>query len=208
MCSIPVSVRFRAGRIIQMKKLERLFAALGLCLVMAGSLACNRDEKAIEIDHRFSYNVAKVPSWFPPEDYEPSPTEKAILTQRGKPDFIRFWWFQDGEFITSSDLSGKSDKIDEVMAETKRTWVYIGDGKEIEFLEQGGYLEHPLTEQLKLICRYGDPTTKTPPKADDRGHMRESWSWIEAGLRIDFIDGAEYKREHFQGTGRGTYLIK
>jgi hypothetical protein len=177
----------------------------GAALLSAG---CNRDRQAIEIDHRFSYNVAKVPLWYPPEDYVPSPTEQAVLARWGKPNFIRFWWLPDGEFITSSDLSGKSAMIDEIMTETKRTWIYLGEETEIEFLTDGGYLEHPLTEKLKLICRYGDPNQRTPPKQDEAGRTKESWEWIEAGLRVHFIDGAEYKREHFPGTGRGTYLIK
>ncbi len=188
------------------KSFTLLWSAVFLSLNLA---ACRSKPQVIEIDHRFSYNVAKVPAWFPDEKYVPTPAEQEVLDRLGKPDFVHFWWRADGDFITSSDLAGKNLDIADVMKETKRTWIYMHDKSEIEFHKTGSaYDRNPLTPQLQLICTYGDPTRRSPPKTNTAGQKLETWEWIEHGIRIDFVDGQEKRREHFAGTGRGTYIMK
>ncbi|MBI1785173.1 hypothetical protein HYR69_08515 [Candidatus Sumerlaeota bacterium] len=206
---------------------------LAAVCVLAPLGGCRHNPNSIEIDNRFSYNVARVPSWYPPQAkvsfrrktasfltfglvsaappaVSPlTPAEQDVMDRMGRPDFIHFWWTPDGTFITSSDLAGKNLDIGEELKLTKRTWVYLKDKSEIEFHNDGSrYDVHPLTPKLELICTYGDPTQKTPPKPDKGGRMHETWEWLEHGLRIEFVDGVELKREFFHGTGRGTYLMK
>ena len=205
--------------------LQLIRARTPLVAVMLASLlglGCHRKPKTIEIDHRFSYNVARVPSWFPAEKRVPmrrkiahvmtlglvsdnppvgsslSPAEQEVLDRKGKPNFIRFYWNPQGTFITSSDLSGKNLDLADILKETKRTWIYVADKTEIEFHENGSrYDVHPVTEKLQLICAYGDPTGKTPPKPDKGGRMHESWEWVEQGIRIEFVDDKELHRDYF-----------
>jgi hypothetical protein len=187
---------------------ELLTLILGICL--AGSFGCNRKKELIELDPRFSFNLAPVPPSFPGEDFAAlTPNQQEVFLKYGKPDFIRFYWISDGTFITSSDLSGKGPTMEQTIAETKKTWIYTGrNEREVEFLSNGGYVEHPLTEKLRLIARYGDPNDKSPPKRDDRGRVREYWQWIDHGMLIEFLDDQEVNRQHFTATGRGTVLMK
>ncbi len=171
--------------------------------------ACAREERAIEIDDRFSMNLARIPLWFPGEGEERialTATEEAVLREKGNPNFIRFWWRHDGSFITSSDLSGKGELLPDMVGAMKKTWIYRYAEVEIEFLPQGGYLEHPMSEKLKLVCDYGDPSMKAPPKMNKHGQLRETWTWIDHGFIIDFLDDVEVSRRHFGGTGEGTFL--
>lgn len=181
-----------------------------LALLLAIGLgACASDPPTIEIDDRFSMNLARVPGWFPGEGDERvalTATEEAVLREMGKPDFIRFWWRSDGSFISSSDLSGKAEIIPDMFTDMKKTWIYRRNELEVEFLPQGGFLEHPMSEKLRLVCDYGDPSMKTPPRPNSRGQLKESWTWIGHGLIIEFLDDVEVARRHFTGTGEGTFL--
>lgn len=186
----------------------RVAFLLSFFLVLLGS-ACSRQDRVIEIDDRFSINIARVPYWFPGEGEDRLPmtaTEDAVLREKGPPDFIRFWWRPDGSFITTSDLSGKQDVVGDMMGRIKKTWIYRREELEIEFLDAGGFLEHPMTEKLKLVCDYGDPSFKTGPKPNRYGQMKETWNWMDHGLILEFIDDVEVSRRHYEGTGEGTFL--
>lgn len=173
---------------------------------------CQHEDRTIEIDDRFSMNVVRVPAWFPPPPEEESgltATEQAVIREKGAPNFIRFWWRTDGSFIRSSDLAGKGEQIPDMMAQMKRTWIYRQAEIEVEFLPNGaGYLEHPMTEKLKLICDYGDPSEKSAPRPTKSGQTKETWTWIDHGMIVEFLDDVEVKRSHFGGTGEGTFLGK
>jgi hypothetical protein len=189
--------------------LRRWFGIVaGSLIVTFWSAGCAHDPKIVEIDHRFSINVAPTPHWFPDEETPLTPGQSEVLHHMGKPDFIRFWWNQKGRLITTSDLSGQHDQLGEKISLLKRSWIYIDDAKEIIFTKSGGgYREVPLTDVLELICEYGDPSNKTAPLLRD-GQYHETWRWIEYGIQVFLIDGVEVKRTHFQATGAGTYLGK
>ncbi len=183
-----------------------LFLSGIAALLLASS--CNRDKEIIEINPRYSYNVAKVPSWFPSKKHPLTTPEREVFQRYGKPDFIHFWWKTDGTFITSSDLAGKRDEIPTMVNEARKTWVYMERKIEVEFKGPNGYVEHPATEKTLLICQYGDPTRKSDVKTDNQGRSRETWIWMDQGVKIDFVDNLEIKRYNFQGAGQGTDLIK
>jgi len=184
-------------------------AITALALAAAvGLAACSRKSRIIQIDHRFSYNVVRVPEWFPPKLEEMSPAQREVLFERGAPEFLRFWWRSDGRFISSSDLSGRFHEAAEDLASLKKTWIYLRQDTEIEFTPTGGYAAHPLTDPLRLICLYGDPTDKGRPIPDRQGRLRETWTWIEHGIMVELLDGVEVRRSFFQATGQGTDLTK
>ncbi len=131
------------------------------------------------------------------------------MARWGPPEFFRFWWLIDGEFITSSDLSGMFDTMETELGQAKQTWVYTRRGQEIEFLDSGAYLENPVSEKLKLICKYGDPSDKKAASFSLKtGGKKETWIWYDFGIKVVFIDDLEISRERFQATGRGTWRAK
>lgn len=179
-----------------------LFTAIQL------SAACQSEPNVIEIDPRFSYNVVKVPSWFPPADQELTPAETEVMQRWGPPDYMRFWWRPDGEFIMSSDFSGKQDQVVTMMTDAMRTWIYHREKREVEFLPNGGYREFPVSTQLDYICKYGDPEHKSVPRVDSAGRKRETWRWAEYGEMVEFLDGEVVHTSYFERTGSGTQLLK
>ena len=178
---------------------------LGIIVVTLSG--CNRP-KVIEINHRFSYNVAKVPYWFPDDIGNLTLTQREVIRQYGNPNFIRFWWNRSGRLIHSSDLSGRAPTIREEMANLKRTWIYLRPKLEIEFRKTGGFEKHPLTDIIELVCLYGDPSDRKGPRINAQGVKVEHWRWIEHGIMIELHDEKEYKRKYFQGTGTGTDVLK
>lgn len=187
--------------------IRRLF--FGLCFApLLLAMGCGRNKEVLTFDHSFSYNLMRVPEWYPGEKTVLSPTEKEIIGRMGPPDFFRFWWNEDGDFVTSSDLHRQFREMNENMKGVKQTWIYAREEREIEFKPTGEYFEHPLPQKIKLIARYGDPSEKSPPRSDARGRTYETWIWIDHGLKVEFMDGMEIKRDHFSGTGRGTFILK
>lgn len=181
-------------------------------LLAAGAFiatGCRGPECLIEFDKKFSYNVVKTPVCYPPEKLKLTAAQAQIIARWGPPDFFRFWWLIDGEFITSSDLSGMFETLQTELGQTKQTWIYTRRGQEIEFLDSGAYLESPVSEKLKLICKYGDPSNKKAANFSTRtGNKKETWIWYDFGIKIVFINDLEISRERFQASGRGTWRSK
>lgn len=207
--AIMMSLRFGLLRYITPLRL-RLFACL---LAVAALCGCARNKNVLEFDPRFSMNLIKPPAEFPPKKAKLTPAESEALARLGKPDFIRVWWRPDGTPITSSDLSGKRDQIPQMLSTNKKSWIYMSGGEEgepIEVLFRGngaGYTKRPVGETLKLICQYGDPSSKSVPVVR-RGETYETWQWIEYGLQVELCEGHEVGRSRFAATGTGTYLGK
>jgi hypothetical protein len=171
-------------------------------------LACARDKQIIDLDYRFSLNVAKTPLGFPGPKMKLAPAEAEVIRRRGSPDFIRIWWRPDGSLIRSSDLSAEGDRLGETLNNAKKSWLYMDSGEEVIFTNQGAsYSVRPIDEIIKLICNYGDPTSRSPAVIRD-GQKHETWIWVEHGIQIEMVDDKEVSRQYFPASGRGTYLGK
>lgn len=172
------------------------------------ALACGGNKQVIEFNPRFSNNVVKVPSWFPGDD-PLTADQRTTLHVRGRPDFIHFWWRADGSLITVSDFSGReAEEISADLEDAKKGWVYLADEEVVLFSSDGTQIEtRPLQTQLKTVCLLGDPSSRTRARTLD-GQIRETWTWVDEGLVITFLDGREVNRQYIQGTGSGTWLNK
>lgn len=190
------------------------FASLRLpamLVIAAIALAgCGRNKHTIEVDPRFSMNVVKTPYWFPDKKTEMLPIEKDVYDRYGKPPYMRLWWREDGTFITSSDLAGKDrEAIGADMNNMQKSWIYPKLNKEVVFSgDHTTQREQPITELLDLICKYGDPTSKQRP-VQIEGHTRETWIWLDHGIKIVLEDGRLLTKSSFgPGTGTGTIISK
>ena len=63
--------------------------------------------------------------------------------------------------------------------------------------------ERPLSQRLKLVSIYGDPTDKSPVKMIG-GAEREIWRWDDYGYAITMLDGRITDVVSFRGFGPGT----
>lgn len=210
----PLPLRERCHRKTQAIRLARtlLFAGVAMlqtaCIALAGgALQVMEEEKEfVRIDPRFSFNVAKVPNWFPGEDLPLNDTEKIVYLTKGAPDYIRFWWNDEGTFIRSSDFSGRMSEVSDMVKDVERSWIYLKEGIEVRFPRRGGYAEETVDDMTRAVCNFGDPTSRATPKFTKDGKLRENWRWVDMGVLIDFLDREEIRRTYFQGTGKGTIL--
>ena len=180
-----------------------------LGLVWLAGLGCSRGEKH-QVDFRteFSKNVVPTPLWFPGE-IETSPAERSVLRKRGAPDYLRYWWNPDGSLVTSSDLRSLDlEERKRKLTVMRKSWIYTRDNEEVIFTPDGGeYKIQPISEVIRLICRYGDPSIKNEPVYHD-GVRRETWLWIDHGLKVVLEDGKVVEQESFSPTGAGTFIAK
>ena len=188
--------------------------ALSLAILALLASGCASIKYTYPINERFSMNVSPTPAWFSNPKNDLRAAEKEVLQRRGRPDFVRIWWNVTGSPITSSDLSGQHEQIREMAKAAKKSWIYLTDakgddkGEEVIFLRDGAaYRVKPLSDIFKLICQYGDPSSKSVPLMID-GTSHETWIWMEYGLQIELVEGQINQTKHFNATGKGTYILK
>jgi hypothetical protein len=182
----------------------------GASLAVLGALllcGCWGNMHVLDFDYHYSMNIIRRPLWFP-DPKQMTAVQKEVLARYGSPDYIRFWWRTDGEFISTADLSGRDkDRVAEDMGRADKSWIYMSQNIEIVFLSEGAYRPDPMSEKLHLVCQYGDPSDKSPQVMED-GHTVQNWTWYDHGIQIKLVDGKEVKRTFFQGGGIGTDLGK
>ncbi len=185
-----------------------LMAALATVLTL-GVIGCGRKGRIIELDPRFSMNLAKVPYWFPDPKVPMGPVENEVLERYGPPDFIRFWWREDGSMITSSDLSGRDrETIQGNLDNMKKSWIYVNNNIEVVFSpNRMSIREQPIDEITGLLCQWGDPGRRTHLQTG--GRNMETWIWVDHGWKATIENGRIVSKDRIgPGTGSGTYLLK
>lgn len=204
---------FRSTGTIRLAIRVALIASLGFwqmgcitALLGGAAVAIEEEKDIVRLDPRFSFNVAEVPNWFPGEDAPLNDTERLVHLTKGAPDYIRFWWDKNGKFIKGSDFSGRMGEVSSMVKEVDRSWIYMDEGVEVKFPSRGGYTENDLEDRTRAVCEFGDPTSRVPPRMNRDGLLKENWRWVDQGVFIDFVDGAETRRRFFAGTGKGTFL--
>ena len=199
----------RVGDGTKMKATIRISTAaawlLALVLLATAGTGCGRNVKIIELDHRFSMNVLRTPYWFP-GDMELTPAELEILDRYGPPNYIRFWWREDGSMITSSDLSGRDGEVIQAdINNMSKSWIYMHIDKEVVFSpDRASRREQEIGELTRLICNYGDPGMRSVSPDG----LRETWIWIDYGKQATLLNGRLVNVSRRQPTGAGTWTLK
>lgn len=183
---------------------------------------CQSERRVIEPDRYFSINVARVASWYPPSEESLTQAQIDVLVEHGRPVLFRFWWTPTGEFINGDDVHkrfrqgtydpDRNEELKKIMLGQRASWVFIKDNsrtihpEELEVIFSGDgvtWEERPLSQRLKLICIYGDPTDKSPIKMIG-GLEREVWRWDDYGYAVTMLDGRITDVVSFPGFGPGT----
>jgi hypothetical protein len=184
----------------------RLVSLLFIVLSVQTLAGCSRNKCVIGIDDAYSVNVVKPPACFPEEIETLTAAQQEVYARYGRPDYIRYWWNPDGEFVNSSDLISMVAKIEDHMTTQRKSWIYYYDDMEIVFKPQDTGYDPPvkLGELTKTVCRYGDPSQRTE-KMMINGAIRENWMYIDHGFTLELADGAVVKTVYHKATGTGTY---
>lgn len=181
-----------------------------LCVLALVAVGCSHNKFNYGVNERFSMNISPAPPWFANPKAPLAPAEKEVLSRRGAPDFVRYWWRPDGSLVTGSDFAGRRDDFKDLINASRKSWIYLKEDKaeEVIFIRGGAsYQVRPLAEPMKLICQYGDPSSRVQPGVID-GERHETWTWVDNGIQIEMVEGKVKNTKNFQGTGSGTILIR
>lgn len=170
-----------------------LVLMIGLLLV--GCLG----NKFMVFDVDYSVNLARPTEEFP-DPKTITPAQQAILSEYGKPDYIRIWWDSEGSYRTWMEFQRAIEKKDFV--EQKQSWVYLDKKFEIRFPSQTDFQKVPLTDTLSLIARYGDPEQRTVRQDNDLNARVEVWQYYSAGKLFTILDDKIVKEQTFTQMGK------
>jgi hypothetical protein len=164
-----------------------------LFLVIAASLlvACEQD---VVFNQDFSINILHPgPKW--PKVKKLAPVELEVYKRFGKPDAFRVWWTPAGEIKTRTDLNDafKKQKPKNL---PPLSWIYLSTGKEVRF-RITTYEGLPITDQVRLVLKYGDPED-----VKDLGNGITQWMFFSAGKIFKMREGKIFEEKDFPAMGK------
>ena len=175
----------------------RILVALAVLFLLLG---CRRQILIFERD--FSINLAR-----PGEDWQAessfSPAQEEVLKKWGQPDFVRIWWDQEGELRSYLEVDQLMRR--EGYATCNQSWLYCLVKKEVLFLSPNEHEELPLSDQLQLIARYGDPEEVSKVPLAEGGY-EEKWFYFSRGKMFRFQHGQLIRTQEFPTMGRKIKL--
>jgi hypothetical protein len=135
-----------------------------------------------EWDEMTSVNVVK-PRMSPVHIEALTPTQKDLYDQWGPPDFMRILYNPLATPASRWDLSPMDRRTMAIKYE--RSWIYLSRDQEIRFKGDADYSVNRLTDQIKLLCRLGDPekVNRVPQGADQ---VFIEWVYYSIGERYRF----------------------
>ena len=139
------------------------------------------------IDPAFSYNVVRLPWWWPDEDtfdiHTPEgKAQKAYYKEHGKPEFIRLLYNTPGTVLPPAAVS----IISGPPSPRSTSWVYTERKVEATFSVKG-VEEKPLNDEVATICERGDPDEIKDLSKDSKLRVVR-YIYRARGDMIDFQD--------------------
>jgi hypothetical protein len=149
----------------------------------------------IKFDILFSVNVA-TPTKKWPNEKRLSPIQLSVYQERGVPDYFRFWWDNEGSVKTRLE-------VDEIIRkrehrDMKQSWIYVNDDIEVLFLNDFNFETQPLSDKVKIICKYGDPESTRVHE----GSGTEVWQFYGDGKIFTFFEDKVIKEQTVPRLGR------
>ncbi len=166
----------------------RFVVLLAASLILAG---CKDQDFVFKPD--FSVNLFfPGPKW--PNTKKMTKVEKEIYQRYGRPAAFRVLWPPKGDIKLRSDLEDAFAKQPKVMP--AYSWVYPTVGKEI-IIQGQAYEERPLTDEVRLILKYGDPED-----VKDLSSGVIQWTYFSAGKMLKLRNGRVVEEKEFPAMGR------
>ena len=163
-------------------------SALALCAVLA--VACSQATKSYTMDTKFSVNVGHFAADWPSDPTTLPLAKQDALRTRGRPDFVHIKWSRFEEIVDRTTVSEIMASPEEKKRGRKESWIYLDDGLEIDFPDAADSRVKPLSDQLRQVCRLGDPErVEVRPDAKHPERRVEKWTYYSRGYILTFIDG-------------------
>ncbi|RMH26034.1 MAG: hypothetical protein D6691_08630 [Candidatus Hydrogenedentota bacterium] len=151
----------------------------------------DKDLFVFRLDH--SVNVFyPSPKW--PDAKRLTPPEREVYERYGKPTAFRVLWTPSGQIRLRRELELAFDK--KLKTIPPYTWVYVDKGKEIVF-RGASYEEIPLSDQIRLVLKYGDPED-----VRDLGAGTVEWMYFSVGKLYRLKNGRIVDTKDFPAMGK------
>jgi len=177
-------------------KSPRLFFPLFFCALLF-LCSCRRSKLDFIIDLDYSVNVARPGRRFP-SDLDLSQAKREVHEILGNPNFIRFWWTEDGRIHRFLEVDRRL-KDPRSVYQVKHSWIYLDKNIECVFDTDTTYREIPLSDKVRTVCTYGDP--EDIKKMSDHPPLKENWNYYSIGLILKFEDDRLVKTQRHPPMG-------
>ena len=182
--------------VLMNRKIASLFLRL-ICAAMMLTFLVGCEED-VNMNTEFSIHLLTPGPKWPKKPKKLEPHQQEVLAKYGKPDLFRVFYNKTGAFQTRSEL-GKEMMDEKPKKLPPHSWIYSQRGIEVVF-EGKSYREQPLTDQVRLIIKYGDPEEV---KASEYGGSQ--WMYFSAGKLYKFSPAGRIVEEK-TFPAMGTYI--
>ena len=177
------------------KIIQKTVWPAAVCVLCMGLFSCRQEQEPLVTDFSFSCNILR-PSTVWPSDWQLTDAQQKVLALKGAPAFVRLWYTPAGEVMRQSERDVYMHWRKKTWTQLKRSWLYLNSNEEYEFISANYYEVHPLSDQMKTLCKRGDPEDL---------HLFEQggdlpvveWIYYSTGERYKFQDGRLLIKEHF-----------
>ncbi|MCX7717618.1 MAG: hypothetical protein N2111_04340 [Candidatus Sumerlaeaceae bacterium] len=172
--------------------LRRAVRVLSLVLCAFAFAACEKDMFSFDPD--FSVNLFR-PGKKWPDEKKFTPAEREVYARYGRPDHFRAWWDPSGTVKQRIEILPRLKEVQKGKNLPPYSWIYLRQGVEVLFAGHS-YEEQPLTDQIRILTRYGDPEDS---KTLEGGVTQ--WMYFGAGKLFKFARGRVIEEREFPAMG-------
>jgi hypothetical protein len=150
---------------------------------------CSRLAPEVVFDPTFSINIAELLPGWPNDENALAPAEEEVLRTHGRPDYFHIMWSRRSDIVDESVAHRlrRQRRVDP--QKLQRRWIYMDAREEVRFAKDKlSYEVTPLSDQLEVIVRRGDPEEMRFPVVSG-GRRIEKWYYWNQGLLVTFEDG-------------------
>jgi len=163
--------------------MKRFYPFLLFLIVGFWVSACQKRQEIL-LNMSFSVNVAQPGPTFPKMENLVE-SKKQAYDLYGRPDFIRLWWTRDGYPKRFLEVDRLLNQEPQSIYALRHSWIYLDQEVEVIFDSGKTFHEVPLTDKVRMLCRYGDPED-VKSLTSGEGTPEETWHYYSLGLILRF----------------------